>query len=99
MPRIVPMISGNTVSSGSRTEAGMNGRNDAARGLVGRAPTTSGYSLGGLTCSTLAITKDLSDKHAKVQVYCVQAAGAGDWEHPPRACLCACRHRLVSQPN
>jgi hypothetical protein len=47
MPRIVPMISGPTVSSGSVTEAGMNGRNAAAWGSSGSGPTMSGYSCRG----------------------------------------------------
>ncbi len=47
MPRIVPTMSGRNVSSGSCTEAGMNGRNAAAWGSSGRAPTMSGYSCGG----------------------------------------------------
>ena len=47
MPRSVPRISGPTVSSGSTTEAGMNGRNAAAWGSSGCAPTMSGYSCGG----------------------------------------------------
>src|SRR3954467_1682615 len=47
MPRNVPTISGRTVSSGSATEAGMNGRNAAAWGSSGSGPTMSGYSCGG----------------------------------------------------
>lgn len=35
------------MSSGNCTDAGMNGRNDAANGFVGFAPTMSGYSFGG----------------------------------------------------
>ncbi len=42
-------MSGSTVSSGSTTSAGMNGRNAAADVSTGAGPTMSGYSCGGIS--------------------------------------------------
>ena len=53
-----------SVNSGKRTDGGMNDLKFAASGLVGRAPTISGYSC---SVSTVATGGDLSEKFDKAQ--------------------------------
>src|SRR6266446_1440830 len=65
MPRNVPVSKCGSVSSGNCTDAGMKGLKLTASGFVGRAPTMSGYSLGGFAVSTVAIRKELSKTPAK----------------------------------
>ena len=59
------MIKCGHVNSGNCNEAGMNGLKLAARGLVGRAPTISGYSCGGFAVSTVTISKSFEKKREK----------------------------------
>src|SRR5215212_4020211 len=73
-PRIVPIIRGSALSSGKRTDAGMNGRKDAANGLVGLAPTTSGYSIGGFAFSTGGIRSKHPEKARSAQAASAAAA-------------------------
>src|SRR3954466_345219 len=59
IPRMVPVIRCGHVSSGKLAEAGMKDLKLAASGLVGRAPTMSGYSCGGFALSIVDILQEL----------------------------------------
>src|SRR4029079_12426269 len=59
IPRIVPVIRCGHVNSGKFSDAGMKGVKLPANGLVGRAPTMSGYSCGGFALSIVDILQEL----------------------------------------